>query len=122
MCMPGLHRAAYLLVCLELILCASGARQFGSRKIVGYYYGKGRPDYQLSQAPVQELTHLIYSHAKPTGRGDCEMAHADVDIPNLLALKALRAQNPRLLLLLSVGGWSGSTYFSDIVWLPKSFE
>jgi GH18 family chitinase len=31
------------------------------------------------------------------------MAHADVDIPDLLALKALRAQNPRLLILLSVG-------------------
>jgi GH18 family chitinase len=104
---------------LEVILCASGAGQFGSRKIVGYYYGKGRPGYQLSQVPVQELTNLIYSHAKPTGRGDCEMAHADVDIPNL---KALRAQKPRLLILLSVGGWSGSTYFSDIVWLPKSFE
>jgi hypothetical protein len=58
-------------------------------KIVGYYYGKGRPGCQLSQVPVQELTNLIYSHAKPTGRGDCEMAHADVDIPNLLALKAL---------------------------------
>jgi chitinase len=30
------------------------------------------------------------------------------------ALKALRAKNPQLLVLLSVGGWSGSTYFSDL--------
>jgi GH18 family chitinase len=104
MCMPGLRRSAYLLLCLELILCASGAGQSGSRKIVGYYYGKGRPGYQVSQVPVQELTHLIYSHAKPTARGDCELAHPDLDTPNLLALKVLRAQNPRLLVLLSVGG------------------
>jgi chitinase len=114
MCMPRLCSCAYLLVCLELILCASGAGQSGLSKIVGYYYGKGRPGYQLSQVPVQELTHLIYSHAKPTARFDCEMAHPDVDIPNLLALKVLRTKNPRLLVLLSVGGWSGSTYFSDI--------
>ena len=112
--MPGLRRSAYLLLCLESILWASGAGQCGSRKIVGYYYGKGRPGYQVSQVPVQELTHLIYSHAKPTARGDCQLAHPDLDTPNLLALKVLRAQNPRLLVLLSVGGWSGSTYFSDI--------
>ena len=112
--MPGLRRSAYLPLCLELILCASGAGQSGSRKIVGYYYGKGRPGYQVSQVPVQELTHLIYSHARPTARGDCELAHPDLDTPNLLALKVLRAQNPRLLVLLSVGGWSGSTFFSDI--------
>jgi chitinase len=42
------------------------------------------------------------------------MSHPEVDIPNLLGLKVLRAQNPRLSVLLSVGGWSGSTYFSDI--------
>ena len=85
-----------------------------TKRIVGYYYGKGRPGYQFSQVPVQELTHLIYSLARPSARGDCEMAHPDVDTPNLLALKSLRARNPHLLVLLSVGGWSGSTYFSDV--------
>ncbi|HEX7893604.1 MAG TPA: glycoside hydrolase family 18 protein [Terriglobales bacterium] len=85
-----------------------------ARKIVGYYYGKGRPHYQLSEVPVQKLTHLIYSHATPTAQGDCEMPHPDIDLPNLLSLKALRVQNPKLLVLLSVGGWSGSRYFSDI--------
>src|SRR6266550_6919104 len=61
-----------------------------TKRIVGYYYGKGRPGYQSSQVPVQELTRLIYSLAKPTARGDCEMSHADVDTPNLLALKSLK--------------------------------
>jgi chitinase len=90
------------------------------KRIVGYYYGKGRPGYQLSQVPVQELTHLIYSLAKPTARGDCELSHIDVDVPNLVALKTLRASNPRLSVLLSIGGWSGSTYFSDVAATPSA--
>jgi hypothetical protein len=27
-------------------------------RIVGYYYGKGRPHYRLSEVPVQKLTYL----------------------------------------------------------------
>jgi len=112
---PRLYERRNLFVHIALILCMlATARSETTKRIVGYYYGKGRPDYQLSQVPVQELTHMIYSHAKPTARGDCELAHPDVDVSNLHALKSLRVQNPRLLILLSVGGWSGSTYFSDV--------
>jgi chitinase len=110
--MLRLRKCRYLLLCLELILSAFGAAE-SERRIVGYYYGKGRPGYELSQVPLNELTHLIYSHAKPTANGDCEMTHPEVDIPNLLSLKVLKTKNPRLLVLLSVGGWSGSTFFSD---------
>ena len=113
---PILGRCHHVLTSLALILCCllSIVQAETTKRIVGYFYGKGRPGYQFSQVPVQELTHLIYSHAKPTARGNCELAHPDLDIPNLLALKSLRAQNPHLLVLLSVGGWSGSTYFSDL--------
>src|SRR5689334_7387149 len=82
-----------LLVCCVL----ATAHAETARKIVGYYYGKGRPDYQLARVPVQRLTHLIYSHAVPTAQGECEMAHPDLDIPNMRSLKILRAQNPGLL-------------------------
>jgi chitinase len=40
--------------------------------------------------------------------------HPDVDVPNLAELKTLRVRNPHLLILLSVGGWSGSEFFSDV--------
>src|SRR4051794_30984529 len=97
------------------LCCTLATAQAGTtRRIVGYYYGKGRPGYQLSQVSVQELTHLIYSLAKPTARGDCEMAHPDVDMPNLLAPERLRAGNPRLLVLVSVGGWGGAACVSDV--------
>ena len=105
---------AYLLLCLGLILCTSGAAQVGGKKIVGYYWGKGRPGYELSQVPVQELTHLIYSRAMPNAEGNCVLASPDVDVPNLAELKILRVHNPHLLILLSVGGWSGSEFFSDV--------
>jgi chitinase len=119
--MPILRKSGHLLIRTAAILFCTLAtvQAVTTKRIVGYYYGKGRPGYQFSQVPLQELTHLIYSHAKPTARGDCEMAHPDVDIPNLLALKNLRVQNPRLLVLLSVGGWSASTYFSDVAATPS---
>jgi chitinase len=109
-----MRKSVQIIVVFALCCTLATAQAGTTRRIVGYYYGKGRPGYQFSQVPVQELTHLIYSLAKPTARGDCEMAHSDVDTPNLLALKSLRSRNPRLLVLLSVGGWSGSTYFSDV--------
>ena len=105
---------SFPLIWLGMTLCVPAAAHAATKKIVGYYYGKGRPGYELSQVPVKELTHLIYSMAKPTSTGACELAHPSVDVPNMQALKALKARNPQLLVLLSVGGWSGSTYFSDL--------
>ena len=74
------RRDGYLLLRLVLILCQPGPAQAGKQKIVGYYWGKGRPDYELSQVPVQELTHLIYSRAMPYAEGDCVFARPDVDV------------------------------------------
>ena len=50
----------------------------------------------------------------PNAQGDCVFPHPDVDVPNLAELKTLRVRNPHLLILLSVGGWSGSEFFSDV--------
>ena len=63
-------------------------------------------DQERSLATIMERVDRVVSFRRfrsKTGRGDCEMAHADVDIPNLLALKALRAQNPRFDIALSWG-------------------
>ena len=105
----------------RLIFCAAmiwwlpgGAEGQSSKRIVGYYYGKGRPGYRLSDVPAQKLTHLIYSLAVPTAQGDCAMRHPEIDVPNLQSLGKVKAQNPGLRVLLSVGGWSGSRYFSDV--------
>jgi chitinase len=103
-----------------LILCTSAAAEADGKRIVGYYWGKGRPGYQLSQVPAQKLTHLIYSRAMPNAEGDCVLAHPDVDLPNLSELKTLRVRNPGLFILLSVGGWSGSEFFSDLAFVDSA--
>ena len=105
---------AYLLFCLALILCTSGLAEAEGKRIVGYHWGKGRPGCQLSQVPALKLTHLIYSRAMPNAEGDCVFAHPTIDVPNLAELKTLRIRNPHLLILLSIGGWSGSEFFSDV--------
>jgi len=116
---PNICGFGLRLACIVLILCVSAEAET-PRKIVGYYFGKGRPGYQLSDVPAQKLTHLIYSLAKPTVQGDCELSHPDIDIPNLMTLKTLKTQNPQLSVLLSLGGWSGSRYFSDVAATPSA--
>lgn len=111
----SLHGCGRLLIRFAVFYCLLPAALAQTpKKIVGYYYGKGRPDYRLSDVPAENLTHLIYSHAVPTVQGNCAMSHPDVDGPNLQSFKTLKAKNPGLLVLLSVGGWSGSKYFSDV--------
>jgi chitinase len=103
-------------VCLLGILTLPAAcEQQGTRKIIGYYYGKSSATgYAFDKSPVELLSHLIYSQAKPNSQGVCVLGHRDVDIPNLALLTKLRTRNPNLLILLSVGGWSGSRYLSDL--------
>jgi chitinase len=86
-----------------------------SRRLVGYYFGKNtRSGFDLSSAPVGELTDLIYSNAKPDGDGTCALAHPDVDETNFETLRSIKAAHPNLHLLLSVGGAPPSTFFSKI--------
>ncbi len=51
--------------------------------------------------------------------GRMVVASAD-DATNLAQLIVLRKQNPSLRILISVGGWSGSTAFSDVALTPQS--
>jgi len=107
--------AGCLLICSVLILSVPSTAQARPKKIVGYYYGKSSSTgYRFDKIPVELLTHLIYSQARPTSKGVCALGHPDVDLSNLAWLSALKGRNPHLLILLSVGGWSGSAYFSDL--------
>src|SRR3954464_14808250 len=108
---------------------------------VGYFtqwgiYGR---DFQLSKVQnsgaAARLTHLNYAFGPVTADGVCASADpwADWQTPfsaglsgegvgavagqpiagNLNQLAELKAKNPRLRVLISLGGWSGSAYFSD---------
>jgi len=108
---------------------------------VGYFtqwgiYGR---DFQLAKVQqsgaAARLTHLNYAFGPVTAAGVCDSADswADwgvsfpdalsvdgvADVPgqpiagNLHQLAELKAKNPNLRVLISLGGWTGSAYFSD---------
>ena len=93
------------IVLIALLLTACRTAQ--TYKIVGYV--RGRAD--IEKISAEKLTHINYAFAKvnPLGVIDFE----DRDAPAHLArLQALKARNPRLKLIVSVGGW-GADFFSD---------
>jgi chitinase len=108
---------------------------------VGYFtqwgiYGR---DYQLSKVQssgqAARLTHLNYAFGVVTAAGQCASADpwadwqtpfsADLSVDgvgdvagqpisgNLNQLAELKKKNPKLKVLISLGGWTGSAYFSD---------
>lgn len=101
----------------------------GDMKIVGYYPGwatYGR-NYQVSSIPATKLTHINYAFANISG-GKCVVGdpYADTDkvFPgdstaagaphgNYNQLNKLKAANPGLKSLISVGGWTWSSQFSS---------
>ena len=101
-------------------------------------YGR---DFQLADVQnsgaAARLTHINYAFGPVTAAGVCDSAdpNADwqtqfsaansvdgvADVPgqpiagNLNQLAEIKAKNPRLKALISLGGWSGSAFFSDAV-------
>jgi chitinase len=115
---------------------------------VGYFtqwgiYGR---NFQLSKVEkagaAANLTHLNYAFGPVTADGVCASADswADWGVPftadlsvdgvadvagqpiagNLNQLAELKQKNPKLRVLISLGGWTGSAYFSDAALTPES--
>jgi chitinase len=72
-------------------------------------YVRGRTD--ITRIGAEKLTHINYAFAKVTPEGRVELEDAEAP-GHLAALVALKQRNPRLKILLSVGGW-GADNFSD---------
>lgn len=101
----------------------------GDLKVVGYYPGwatYGR-NFQVADIPAAKLTHVNYAFANISG-GKCVVGdpYADTDkfFPgdswdvgavrgNYNQLNKLKAVNPHLKSLISVGGWTWSSQFSN---------
>ncbi len=76
-------------------------------RIVAYVRGKA----EIHRIGAQKLTHINYAFGKVSPEG--LIVFDDPDAPAHLAqLQALKAKNPRLKILVSVGGW-GADNFSD---------
>nr|WP_241426821.1 glycosyl hydrolase family 18 protein [Dysosmobacter acutus] len=86
-----------------------------SRAVVGYYaswaaYQGVTPD----QLPGDQLTHINYAFAAiDPNDSTLLLENPEQDRKNLKLLRALREKHPHLKLLISVGGWDDSLYFSN---------
>jgi chitinase len=110
-----------------------------SKRVIGYYtawstYGR---DYQVSEIPADKLTHINYAFANISSEGTIALGdpYADVDkfLPgdswdngalrgNFHQLQKLKEANPNLSTLISVGGWTWSSRFSDVALTDASRE
>ncbi|MBF0298329.1 MAG: cellulose binding domain-containing protein [Oligoflexia bacterium] len=86
------------------------------KKIVAYFvswgiYGR---NYQVEDIPAERITHINYAFANIVN-GGCASgdAYADFDI-NFPKLKNLKIKYPHLKILISVGGWTWSSNFSNV--------
>jgi chitinase len=96
-------------------------------KVVGYYpsWGTYARDFQVADVAADQLTHLLYAFGK-VDDGRCAPGDpwADYGKPaggNIAELGRLKQRNPRLKILWSFGGWTGSAGFSTAVEDPAAF-
>ncbi|MFC5402840.1 glycosyl hydrolase family 18 protein [Cohnella soli] len=105
--------ASARLVALSSLQGEDGVAVQSAYKVIGYYpswalYQK----YDSSKLATAGLTHINYAFAN-IENGQISLGDADADKANFAALRKLKAANPKLKTLISVGGWTWSGRFSD---------
>lgn len=106
-------RSAWLAIAaigLALSACNTSPRvaEDDRRVVMAYFLGGEIP----ADMPVDKLTHICYAFGNVHEDGSVHVEN-DSDARNLDGLCALRARNPQLRVLLSLGGWNWSKYFSN---------
>lgn len=101
-----------------------------AKRIIAYYtawsvYGR---NFHVPDIPADKLTHINYAFANISG-GKCVLGDPYADIDKFYPgdswdagalrgsfhrLQILKQQHPNVKTLISVGGWTWSTYFSDV--------
>lgn len=103
------------LLCL-LLLCSPAYASSPGGTSVGYFHASAAvaSDYTGEDIPAALLTHINYAfaHIDPD-TGKLLLPKPERDLACLAELRQLRLENPHIKLIISVGGWDGSLYFSD---------
>jgi chitinase len=105
-------------------------------RLVGYYtsWAIYERAYFVTNIPAEKLTHLNYAFATVSDDGEVVMGDewADAQFPypgevegdgllgNFHQLQLLKEQNPNLQTLIAIGGWLGSSEFSDVALTDES--
>lgn len=103
-----------ILIFALLTLAGERASAAGTEEVVVGYYAAwaSRSGYAPEDIPADLFTQVNYAFAKIEG-GKAALEDPQRDRENLRRLTALRKANPELNIVLSVGGWDESTWFSD---------
>ncbi len=85
-----------------------------SFRVIGYVMGRT----DIHRMGADKLTHINYAFAHINDNGEVFLPYANAS-SRLAQLQALKAKNPRLKILVSVGGW-GADGFSDAALTEES--
>jgi chitinase len=111
---PYLFRSLIFLLCVPLLIgCAAPqenrSTETENRMLIAYVAGWG--NFDLASIDHSKLTHINYAFANINeGKAVMEL---EEDSANMATLVSFRETNHDLKILLSVGGWVWSNWFSD---------
>jgi chitinase len=126
------------LFAILLSLSVVGAQENGQSpfRVVGYFSSWGIYDREffVTDIAADKLTHINYAFFLISEDGECVLGDewADTQLPypgdtedepllgNFKQLNLLKEAHPGLQTLMSIGGWSGSDYFSDVALTDES--
>ncbi len=99
----------YMFLCLAVCLSLMTSAQKTGLNIIAYYSGDEKA---IDGYPVEKLSHIIYSFCHLKGnRLNVDDAKDSATIKKLVSLKQ---KNPKLRVMLSLGGWGGCKSCSDV--------
>ena len=134
-----MRRLCLALVCVSLAgsapLPAQTPVPVMDKRIVGYYFAPTlRRGFPVSLIKAEYLTHINYAFAGISDDGRVIVGDPCLDVGacpatadphaapggNFAALRRLKQRHPQLRTLIAVGGWGGSSGFSDAAASPES--
>lgn len=78
-------------------------------RVVGYYCGSEIP---IDSFEIEKLTHLIFCFGSL--KGNQFHIHSAIDSVTIKRMVQLKSRNPKLKVMLSLGGWGGCANCSDV--------
>jgi chitinase len=103
-----------------------------STNIIAGYFASWK-ELRTKDIPAKRLSYLLYAFGSISAAGLAQLSDPCIDAGqcdwtllrgggNFASLKLLKRDNPHLRILISLGGWNGSRYFSDAASTAQSRE
>ena len=100
---------------LFMLICINTSAQKNQKHvIIGYVTGSKHGYIDTALVDPTKLTHINYAFVS-CQNNRAVLSHPAVDTVNFNSLVAMKKKNRDLKVLISIGGWGGSRFFSDAV-------